>query len=519
MLLVFVSLFAVTGICISTSPLSFSLPFTDGIELLHLRSKGARGLRAMYIAICKEPVSENVKIDALKPLAVSLDFLGTLVLDLGYVAIDATSKYGLLSDIYQSCPIAGCKESNVCEVLVFDDLEDRLKYSIMPSYIWQGTSPHKVRLWLEERYQMTVDFISTDGGHRALRWLHSKGNFKIVSLDADGNDDLYVNSSSPITHYTTAGHVFVTLSSSTSTLMQNKIDFPIDFIENVFVIPASVSSSNLIIDLAKNSSTTFYTICHFLLPSTATARIDADCPTDYAMQRHRILSYWQERRHSQIWVQSWALKPLVKPDAPPYIKFRLSADVYQLVLSDYLIVRQSANPESLVSTVFNQLENSLWYLPLSQRSLSAIEREVLEQASMWLFPPISHDDQDRGETLIVTGSYGSREYRQGAVINWHNDPAELQPLTAIVHILNSDFNNALKENRWQFEMAFVDESVVFLNRSPLVYREVFEPGEVLLLESARIPHGRSKMLKSYWFGNAFVHLAPVDWSSYIKDIL
>ena len=67
--------------------------------------------------------------------------------------------------------------------------------------------------------------------------MHSKGNFKIVPLGANG-DELFVGFSSYITHYTTAGHAFLTL--SPPALMQNKIDFPIDYIENVFVIPASV---------------------------------------------------------------------------------------------------------------------------------------------------------------------------------------------------------------------------------------------------------------------------------------
>jgi hypothetical protein len=40
-------------------------------------------------------------------------------------------------------------------------------------------------------------------------------------------------------------------------------------------------------------------------------------------------------------------------------------------------------------------------------------------------------------------------------------------------------------------------------------------GDVLILESARIPHARSNALKGdgAFYGNAFVHFRPIDWEA------
>jgi hypothetical protein len=42
--------------------------------------------------------------------------------------------------------------------------------------------------------------------------------------------------------------------------------------------------------------------------------------------------------------------------------------------------------------------------------------------------------------LELTGQYACREYRTGAVVRWHTDPADSQPLTAIVHIAHQQLH-------------------------------------------------------------------------------
>jgi hypothetical protein len=89
--------------------------------------------------------------------------------------------------------------------------------------------------------------------------------------------------------------------------------------------------------------------------------------------------------------------------------------------------------EPLISAVFNQLETRTGYAPIPPELLGEIVDVVVRETADWL-------QVDRVE-LQVTGAYGLREYRRGAVINWHVDPAEMQPITAIVHVADLGCEN------------------------------------------------------------------------------
>ena len=54
----------------------------------------------------------------------------------------------------------------------------------------------------------------------------------------------------------------------------------------------------------------------------------------------------------------------------------------------------------------------------------------LEVVSEWLHVEL--------EDLEVTGRYGVREYRKGAIINWHTDPLDTQPITVIFHLSHAE---------------------------------------------------------------------------------
>jgi len=156
--------------------------------------------------------------------------------------------------------------------------------------------------------------------------------------------------------------------------------------------------------------------------------------------------------------------------------------------------------------------------------MDSLALEVLEAAREWHSLSTSVKQE-----LKITGSYGVREYRRGAVINYHTDPAETQPLTAIVHLLDgmeTDYYCSaektclslprLKESRpWLFEIAIVDEDVVFSGKSPRIEHIALRSGEAILFESAKRPHSRSTPLSQDFFGNAFVHLAPRKWEALV----
>jgi hypothetical protein len=49
--------------------------------------------------------------------------------------------------------------------------------------------------------------------------------------------------------------------------------------------------------------------------------------------------------------------------------------------------------------------------------------------------------------------------------------------------------------------------------SPDLHYEInLEVGQMLLFQSAKLPHARMIPLEAEWYANAFVHLAPVGWA-------
>jgi len=509
-LLLFIILVLLASMFVATRSDKHKLaaPIKHGEEILEVltrREKENLSPKALLLAICVDvPKNDLTVLQALRQLAVALDFLGGAVLDVGF--IDTTS---ILNQVCNYIPVPPPEENlEGCNLVLYDDHKSKKVFDIIPRSVWAKSvaPPRAIRNWLEKRYYKAVEFINTGDDLLELRWAHSKGNFALVRLGMEGDSPLLVpqrtsmgggQGQGRIIQYTTAGHVFVSLDG-------NRLheDFPIEDVKGIFVIPAW-KGDDIVIDLAN--------------PHTSLLVVTGEMDKVYT--KKILLDYWRDRRHSQIWVQSWAVKQLTVPSHEnPYYKWRLKDDLFIKCQNDYLASRRLSNPESLISTVFNQLdiEGALYYSPLKTNTLNLLEKEVLQTASDWL----------GSANLKVTGSYGVREYRRGAVISFHNDPAETQPLTAIIHLSDSDTDAGVckddfceDEPPWEFEIATVDESVLFFNQSAHITRITLDVGEAILLESARVPHGRTKRLKSDWYGNAFVHLAPNDWFHYIEETL
>ena len=245
--------------------------------------------------------------------------------------------------------------------------------------------------------------------------------------------------------------------------------------------------------------------------------------------RADLLQYWSEQRASQMFVQSWALQRL---SSDPYMFLELPQQLQAGLLSEYLKNRNtvSAVVEPLISTVFNQLETNTIYIPVSPERMDELSGYILREVSTWL----GRDD------LEVTGAYGIREYRRNAVIDFHVDPAQTQPITAVLHVSHSEQSQvcsdtttagagaaaaaAAAEQRcsysgdsdsdWAFE---VDEHA--FNSSSGLRRFYLQEGEAIVFHSALLPHGRREPLGLEWYGNVFIHIAPKDWERYVDDLL
>ena len=130
-----------------------------------------------------------------------------------------------------------------------------------------------------------------------------------------------------------------------------------------------------------------------------------------------------------------------------------------------------------------------------------------------------------------------REYRRGATIDWHTDPAESQPLTVVFHLAHdhnceqeheldttngssATCNNDDNENEnddWSFDLATF--STDDLSVSPSIESIQLAEGQAIVFESARVAHSRTKPLLKNWYGNVFVHMKPADWDEFIMEQL
>jgi hypothetical protein len=209
--------------------------------------------------------------------------------------------------------------------------------------------------------------------------------------------------------------------------------------------------------------------------------------------------------------------------------FSLPLEFSKHLTNFYVNARRSKNSSSIgfvdseerwISTVFNQNEVPTRYFPLLLRDLRRLEQIVLEETVKWVeATKQSRDVQD----WKISSSYGIREYQKGAIIRWHADPEDTQPITAVIHIADSAKNSDpnylekfnVKPKPWPFEI--IRPSCLLPEGSEDVERFFLGSGEAVIFESGRLAHGRSEPLEADWFGNVFVHLAPATWISQLEE--
>jgi hypothetical protein len=186
--------------------------------------------------------------------------------------------------------------------------------------------------------------------------------------------------------------------------------------------------------------------------------------------------------------------------------------------------------EPPISLVFNQLQRRTFHVPLPEHLLERLVEEVQHLVADWLGV--------EAHTLEVTGVYASREYQRDAIVRWHVDPVESQPLTAIIHVAAAASlheaacgnDGACDETRepdaWTLQLPKSLTAFASYNlsntRADVVRDSAYDPvhlenielqaGQVLLLQSAKLPHARLVPLRGGWYANAFVHFAPRGWA-------
>ena len=90
-------------------------------------------------------------------------------------------------------------------------------------------------------------------------------------------------------------------------------------------------------------------------------------------------------------------------------------------------------------------------------------------------------------------AYGMRAYGRGASLGFHTDRVDTHVISAIVHV---DHKYDDDSEPWPIEIEGHDG---------LRHSVDLKPGQMLLYESAKCPHGRSTALKGDWYASVFVH--------------
>jgi prolyl 4-hydroxylase len=140
----------------------------------------------------------------------------------------------------------------------------------------------------------------------------------------------------------------------------------------------------------------------------------------------------------------------------------------------------------------------LHLVPLPPALLRELEAEVGGMLAEWTGV----------RRLEHTATYGAREYGPGAVLGVHADRAATHALSAIVHL--GETGEAPREpwalHAWPFDAPAggPPEEVAL------------RPGEVLLYESATVPHGRPTPYRGAGaYANVFVHFRPASgWADH-----
>lgn len=105
--------------------------------------------------------------------------------------------------------------------------------------------------------------------------------------------------------------------------------------------------------------------------------------------------------------------------------------------------------------------------------------------------------------LQRTSIYGPREYRRGSSLRMHVDIGDTHIISAILQIDRQGMDK--------------DWPLVVINRQGQRQNIYLRSGEMLLYESASLPHSREIPLEGDYFVNLFIHFAPTNYKELKKS--
>ncbi len=108
-----------------------------------------------------------------------------------------------------------------------------------------------------------------------------------------------------------------------------------------------------------------------------------------------------------------------------------------------------------------------------------------------------------GRELVPSAAYGIRVYGNGQTLRPHTDRVETHVISSIVHVA------ADVDAPW---------ALTVQDAAGQVHDVFLEPGEMLLYESAKLPHGRPNPLHGRHYASLFLHYRPVDWADTLEEL-
>lgn len=108
-----------------------------------------------------------------------------------------------------------------------------------------------------------------------------------------------------------------------------------------------------------------------------------------------------------------------------------------------------------------------------------------------------------GRPLVPSAAYGIRVYREGQTLRPHCDRVATHVISSIVHVADD-----------------IDEPwpLTVQDAGGRVHEVLLAPGQLLLYESAKLPHGRPTPLQGRSYASLFLHYRPVDWEHILDDV-
>lgn len=98
--------------------------------------------------------------------------------------------------------------------------------------------------------------------------------------------------------------------------------------------------------------------------------------------------------------------------------------------------------------------------------------------------------------LVPSAAHGLRVYRPGNVLKWHVDRLQTHIVSTIVHVDRDS------DEPWPLWIEDIHGTIHHVD---------VKPGEMILYESAKLPHARPIPFTGRFYTSLFVHYRPVNW--------